>query len=250
MDAIHRHQALQQQALWRQLQQKTADMPIDQAEAAVGAAMRFQAQRQYQEDLKSGMSPNEALSRNAPLLFSSPKNSSLGQAASFIKASEPRLIDVGGVLYRGNPDRTVTPMTQPKPTPPRLINSGGVLYRQNADGSVTPMTKAPPAAADKPSHFDTSEYSEVLGQIRKIQEESSDDVIGSKDFKTHQNQLKYLQESLDRIRQRTGAPTVPKAPASATSGKRVRVRNSDGKTGTIPADQLESALSQGFTEVK
>ena len=35
---------------WSRLRQRTANLPLDQTEAAVAAAMRFQGQRQYQND--------------------------------------------------------------------------------------------------------------------------------------------------------------------------------------------------------
>jgi hypothetical protein len=56
----------------RRGQYEFAADPTAQTERAVQAAIRFQAQRQYQQDLASGMSPNEALAKAAPLMFSKP----------------------------------------------------------------------------------------------------------------------------------------------------------------------------------
>jgi hypothetical protein len=73
---------------WMAQQQKN-DVPFAQAEAAYHAALRFQAQRQYQQDLASGMAPSEALAKWAPLMFSTPKPQSLSGVASLIRATTP-----------------------------------------------------------------------------------------------------------------------------------------------------------------
>ena len=114
-----------QREMWRRLQYATADQPIAQTEAAVAAALRFQAQRQYQQDLAAGTAPAEALAKVAPLLFGGPKQGNLGQAASFIRATQrpqPKFTDVGGVLYRHNPDGSVTAVTGAKVPPPAKLD--------------------------------------------------------------------------------------------------------------------------------
>jgi len=83
-----------QREMWRRLQYATADQPIAQTEQAVAAALRFQAQRQYQQDLAAGTAPAEALAKVAPLLFGGPKQGNLGQAASFIRATTPKPVPV------------------------------------------------------------------------------------------------------------------------------------------------------------
>lgn len=45
-------------------------------------------------------------------------------------------------------------------------------------------------------------------------------------------------------------PNVSPSSGSPAQGRRVRVQSPDGKTGTIPADQLQDALSQGYKEIK
>src|SRR5262249_35794971 len=97
-DLIRRQTAANNQ-LWQNLQRKVGNLPIAQAEAAVGAAMRFQGQRQYQMDLGAGVPPAEALARSAPMMFWQPRSASLGQAASFIRATtptSPKIHNAGG----------------------------------------------------------------------------------------------------------------------------------------------------------
>lgn len=73
----------------RRLSYQTADLPIDQAEAAYHAALRYQGQRQYQQDLQSGMTASEALAKSAPLMFSNPK-ANVGEAAALLRAIAPK----------------------------------------------------------------------------------------------------------------------------------------------------------------
>lgn len=210
--------------MWRRLAQQTQDLPLAQTEQAVSAALRYQGQRQYQQDLASGMSPGEALARSAPMIFGGPKQGSLGQAASMVRATakpQPKFTDVGGVLYRHNLDGTVTAVTGPKaPTPPRA------------------------------NQFDLAEHNSILTQIREVQKEAANDEIGSPEQQQHASQLRVLQGQLDAIRRRAGqgAPTAP--PRTGTSTGRVRVRRPDGKIGSIPASQKDAALAQGYSLIQ
>jgi hypothetical protein len=44
--------------------------------------------------------------------------------------------------------------------------------------------------------------------------------------------------------------TAPPLPAGSATPSKVRVKNKDGKTGTIPASQLQDALDAGYTQVQ
>jgi len=67
------------QEMMRRAQYAYAADPTAQTEAAVAAALRFQAQRQYQQDLAAGTAPAEALAKVAPLLFGGPKQGNLAK---------------------------------------------------------------------------------------------------------------------------------------------------------------------------
>lgn len=140
-------EALANNMNWARLQYQLANTPIGEAEQAVAQALKFQALRQYQNDIAAGMAPDKALAKSAVQMFANPKQSNLGQAASFIRSttpSAPKLIDVGGMLYRQNPDGSVTALTTGRPA--RRYNVGGVLYEQGPDGKMTAITppKLPP----------------------------------------------------------------------------------------------------------
>lgn len=53
----------------RQLQQQIQGLPIDQAQRATVAALKFQGQRGYQNDLAAGKPAHEALAKWAPMMF-------------------------------------------------------------------------------------------------------------------------------------------------------------------------------------
>lgn len=207
------------------------DAPIAQAEAAVSTALKFQAVRGYQKDLAGGMAPNEALARWAPIMFTQPKASTLGQAGSFIKNTTPvvpKPMDIGGRGYLFDPKtRTMTAVTPP----------------------VTKDAKA--------NAYDTEDYRSVLKRIEAAEKTLREDPEGSNADEIRNVYLPGLHAEANAIRARgrfpspanavpQAAPVAPAAPAS----DRVRVRRPDGKIGWIPASQLDAARKAGYTEAQ
>lgn len=98
-------------------------LPIEQAEQAVAAAMKYQAIRGYRRDLDNGVPAATAMARWAPAMFSGPKEANLGQAASLVRATapqQPKFMDVGGVGYQFESGKA-TPLTPPKAVKPKTI---------------------------------------------------------------------------------------------------------------------------------
>ena len=191
------------------------DLPLDQAEAAVSSALKFQAIRGYQRDLQEGKSPAEALTKWAPIMFTAPKAGNLGQAAALARqaqATKPMIRDVAGQLIRVNPDGTTTPLTPPKRIPP--------------------------------SQFDLQEHKSYLDEMRKLEKEIDDDPSGPEADQKRQK-LQYLQKQAETVRTRSAVTPPP-----STAKKRVKVKNSAGKVGTIPEEQLAEALAAGYTRVQ
>ena len=212
---LFRRQAASNAALWKQLQTKTANMPLPQTEAAVAAALRFQGQRQYQRDLESGMAPAEALARSAPLMFSGPKQSNLGQAGAFIRATQkplPHMQDVGGVLYRVNADGTVTSMTPPAPVKPPAANA-----------------------------FDTAEYRATLSEIAATRKALDAMEMASPEADQARGKIGLLTSKLNDIRKRSASPSPAK------SSKRLKVSGPGGKRGTVPEG---TKLPEGWSYVQ
>lgn len=236
---------------WNQLRQRTSRLPLAQTEAAVSAALRFQGQRQYQRDLDSGMAPAEALARSAPLIFNAPRQSSLGQAAQFMRAASPmpKFQTVGGVLYRENPDGTATAVTGP--APPKFHLAGGRLYREGAGGTLEAATEAP---RQRPQNVGPS-----VERIRKLETELDEMAQAQKrDVPTGaladetREQLRILRGQIGQSPGAQGATAVsgPRRPARSPSSRRIRVRAPNGKFGTIPESQLETAKAAGYAEVR
>ncbi len=97
--------------------------PIAEAEQAVATAMKYQAIRGYQRDLANGVSASDALAKWAPTMFAGPKQSTLGQAASLVRATRPnpeKYMDVGGVAYQLQGGKA-TALTPPKAIKPKTI---------------------------------------------------------------------------------------------------------------------------------
>jgi hypothetical protein len=192
---------------------RVRDLPIDQAASAVSTALKFQGIRGYQRDLEAGKSPAEALAKWAPIMFTAPKEGNLGQAAALARTARPAtpmIRDVAGQLIRVNPDGTTTALTPPKPA--------------------------------RPSTFDVQEHKSYLDQIRALEKELDDDPSGPEADKKRQK-LQYLRSQAEAVRNRVNAPAGGKP-------QRIRVKSKAGKIGTIPADQLDAALAEGYTRVQ
>lgn len=172
--------------MWRRLQYAVANQPIDKAEQAVATALKFQAVRGYQRDLQDGKSPTEALTRWAPLMFTQPKTANLGQAASLVRAARP-------------------------PLPARPVNAGGVLYRTNPDGSVTPLTQ-PRVTAPKANPFDLQAHRQIMADMSATQKllDADPQGEGADDLRA---KLQYLSQQAQEIRNKVAAP--PAAPNAA-----------------------------------
>lgn len=217
-----------QQEMIRRAQYMYAADPTAQTEQAVAAALKFQAQRMYQQDLASGTAPAEALAKVAPLLFGGPKQGNLGQAASFIKATQrpaTKFTDVGGVLYRHNPDGTVTAVTGPKAPKAQTLD---------------PIEKAFLAAdvAKLKQLEESDQFSAPTAQGADLRRQAHD----LRNKITIQYRRPAAPPAVPPAE--TPAPPAPLAPAATTTGvtppppsttKRVKVIGPGGKRGTVPA---------------
>ena len=214
-------QQAQDRAAWRRLQYQLADAPYKEAADAVNAAMKFQAQRGYQQDLANGVPAAEALAKWAPTMFG-PKGGSVGGAAALIRATRPpadRVLNAGGQLFRYDPAaKAAVPLTQPKITAPKASQADLIDYR-----NVSHRIAVAEAEIDKDPEGPTAE------DLRK-------------------NVLPGLRQEARAIGARIRAPGGATAAAPSAQG-RVRVKSPEGKIGSIPASQLEAALAAGYTKM-
>jgi len=213
----------------RRMQYEGATMA--QARQAYADALRYQASRQYQQDLAAGMNPSEALAKNAPLLFASPGGpgvgggANIGQLASFIRATRP-------------------PATQ---AAQRLQNIHGVGYLYNPQtGQYEPKTPAPSSERQ----FDLAKIHHYYRQIEEKQKEIVGGFHGKPDSperKKVEDDIKDLEDKAEELRQRIAPPS-----SSIVSGteKRVRVISPQGAIGTVRESHLQRALAQGYRLVR
>jgi hypothetical protein len=221
----------ERQTAMRRLQYSVADLPLAEAEKAVDAALKFQAQRGYQKDLASGMSAADALTKWGPTLFGS--HVGTAQALSRVAARPaPRPVIVGG--------RAFAPMNPAMPGAP-----------------LQPITPGPIRNLD-PNSPPVLEYKRLLADISHKQAEMDKNPEASaEENAANINQLQIMQQAADKLATRIRGGTAPVAapaprvpPAIPASTTRVRVRSKSGKIGTIPADQLAQALAEGYTRVQ
>jgi len=165
------------------LRQQVSNLPIDQAADAVAQAMKFQAIRGYQKDLEAGKPASESLAKWAPMMFSTPKSATMSGAASLIRASQPR-----------------------------VMNAGSVLYRVPQTGNAVPLTPAP-TKVPAPNRFDLQEHSSYLTQARQIEGELAKDPTGP-DAEAQRKEIQRLQGEAAKVRQRN-------TPTGGESAKRV-----------------------------
>ena len=224
-------QDAQNRAFWRKLQYDTQDAPIEEAEQAVTAALKFQAIRGYQQDLANGVPSHEALSKWAPMMFKTPP------AGAFRGPTAPKPMDIGG---------------------------RGYLY-DAATQTMKPLTEGRPVARPR-DPFAELQYKGILSQIAQVERELDKTVIPS-EMTPLQEKRRYLIGQSEAIRKASqqvqpqagvtpptgvATPTAP-APASApapaaAAGDKIRVKSPAGKIGWIPAAQLDAALAAGYTK--
>lgn len=177
----------------QQMRIQTKDMPTEQANQAVAAALKFQGMRGYQNDLQAGKSPSEALAKWAPIILSGPKETTMSGMASMIKATsqEPTFRNASGVLYRIGPDGKAIAITPPRPVPTSV------------------------------NRFDLQTHANLLKQIEELQKDLDAEPQGP-EADAKRDKLGYLRTEAATLRNRGATPvTAPGVPAPAAAPPRV-----------------------------
>jgi hypothetical protein len=200
-------------AQMRRVNYAIQDIPLDQAEKAVTAALKFQAQRGYQRDLAGGMQAVDAFTKWGPTMFGGTATSAaaIGRAAA--------------------------------PTPQRPIIVGGRAFAapdpKTPGAQLTPLTPEVARSAPRidPNDPDVQAHKSMLGQIaaqqKKIDSPTTD--TPEKRFKEF-TQLQMMQSASDqlaaKIRAKSGAPRAQVAPSPIRAPQAAP---------TTPESKLESA---------
>jgi len=183
--------------------------------------------RGYQADLQAGKPPADALAKWAPLMFTAPKEATLGQAATMVR--------------------------NVRPPAPVIRTANGQIFQVGTNGAV-PLTP-PVTRHDSANQIDVLDYRDKLKEMDTLRASLAEDP-NAKDKPMKLRRMRALQDELDQIRNR--APQVanpqpaqvpPPTRTSSSSPKRVWVKSKDGRTGTIPEEQLDEALKAGYTRV-
>lgn len=198
--------------------------PLDQAQQAVNTAIRFQAQRGYQQDVQNGKPAAEALMKWAPMLSNGPRGTELGQAASFIRATAPTVpkpVNVGGVLYNiapGGQSVTETPGQRRVIKPPAGLAADLADARKTLDGYVKEIEKV-----------EASDDKTLKKQLPTLRQRRTD--------LENYVQMKELQQSPRQILATPGAAPVPAgpAPSAATSSSMPQKVTSQAEFDALPS---------------
>lgn len=184
-----------------------SNLPMAQANEAVSTALKFQATRGYQNDLQNGMAPAEALAKWAPMMFTAPKSSNLGQAASFIRATRP-------------------PIQKP-------VNVGGTLYNLEPGGQSVSVTPGQRVAAPKTSDFDKAQYTALIKEASALEKELDAEPSG-KAADDLRSKLQFKRQQMKDIEGRYSRPAPMGAPAPAAAATVVR-RTKEGRRAVFDA---------------
>jgi hypothetical protein len=197
-----------QQQAENDVREQVAGQPIEQQQQAVQAAVKFQAQRGYQQDLAGGMSASQAMAKWGPMLFA-PGSPGAMQSA---RMQQPQYRNVPGVgLVQ------IGPGGQPKVVMPS---------KQAADTET--VTEKYPAKEGTPA-VQASKGFFGLGAHPAVPEVPA-----------------VPEHTVTRKQPRI----TPPSGAGGSMAGRVKVKDRDGKTGTIPADQVDAAKAAGYTIVQ
>jgi len=197
--------------------------PAEQQEAAIQAAVKFQGQSGYNRDISGGMPASEAMAKWGPMLFAP---GSPG-AMSAMKMQQPQIRNIGGKLVR--------------------IMSNGTAKPINVPGQVSPPQKWEPQ--------DTIDYKAATERYNKNAEALSKlrDSTSLESGTESRRQMIADRREMQRISGKYGQGAAPggvQPPGGASKSGRVKVKDSKGKTGSIPADQVDAAKAAGYTIVQ
>lgn len=108
-------------AYWGNFNRAYRDLPLKDAEMAIGAATRYQGTRGYQRDIANGVPADTALAKWAPMMFSTAKGSQLSGAAAMVKNMRPQAAFSFVPGTNGAPASYQAPGQRPVIVPPNSL---------------------------------------------------------------------------------------------------------------------------------
>lgn len=218
------------------IERNFANAPVDQAQKAINAAIQYQSQRGYNQDLQSGMSPDQALAKWAPLMLG---KGGLTGAASMIRATQPK------PNFSFVPGEEGAPATFQAPGQRPVVVPRSAMPRGNAeDLQITDVMPGVKLIRDMQSgvfKIATGERPLSEAQRLKLMKDSIEmkRKISEMDKESPQylETLRVLKAYENSLKEAGGTPRPVKAPAPSVSapsspykeGQRIRSKK-DGKT--------------------
>lgn len=258
-DAFARQQAARQAGAIARLYESSR---IADAEKAISTAIRFQGLRGYEQDIRSGLTPEQALLRNGPRMFYSHPSA----IAPMMRESRPAFVPqwvapTGGVPgyfrtgQRGSGVSFPPASTIPFEPSERTLPSGTKLIETSRGRYQQPRAIGPTRVLNE---FERSEMNRLMQQETSLATEldrsrsllSPDPAAQEGWLKLHQPDLERLatiRQRLEDYRTKAAGSNVPvalpkapapKAPTTAAPAKaqprRVSVIGPKGQKGTVP----------------
>jgi hypothetical protein len=219
---------------------------VDEAEKAVGAAIRFQGMRLYQRDLASGTPADQALAKNGPMMFwqpsTSPTQTTQAAIAQRQQANQKAIADRQRTAIDAR-SKAAAALAASKETPQQRM--ARTLQKAMFDAAARDYTTARTGLSRAATNPDNS----AAGKKQRADQ-----------IAMYRNQLDDAQKRMQKYGNlapaaaapAAAAPAAPGAPAApaAPTGQKIRVRAPNGKTGTVPAEKLEAAKAAGYTVIQ
>lgn len=214
-------------------------------------ARQHQAAQMYSQMVGSGMDPSRALMQLAPELGESP--------AGIIRAQQARDNERRMMAFREANQRRLVTNAQARQQHQAKALAEQIRHNQAIENK--------PKAA-KMSPVNQSILSALTANVKSLNSAitRAQALDPNADVKLLVDQRNNLMDQLSRFESVSGGEEAPAATEVATpdeeeedtgavgnntmpdvSPKRVRVKSPDGKTGTLPADQVDAAVKAGYT---
>lgn len=171
---------------------RVRDLPLDQAQQAVTASIKFQGSRGYQNDLQAGMNPAQALAKWAPMLFYDRPQSMSGAVRQAINPMAPTSFtpanaQTGAPAYLQTGKGTVhivPPTAQGSAAQPAVQEFGGqkFLAVPGKGGAVHYQPLRAPPKEGALSQIERDDLSFAEREIDKLQARQENDRMGSRAF--------------------------------------------------------------------
>lgn len=245
----------------RMMQEAFTKLPIDQAVKAVGAAIRFQGLRGYQQDLANSVPADQALARHAPMMFwQAPGATMTSTMKAMTPPAKPHFVPAtgGAPAYFETPGHPPTLLRAPPATPrpeDRMMPGVGLVRIDPTTGEhrvLIPDTRQSPMDPVQRALLgvDAADLRRTETEAAKAQGAVPTGIISKAlhPFGGPQKAADALKKAAeakrDELQQRYGRGSATRAPATAVGApKRFRYDRATGKLVPLTAAATAQATA-------